>query len=322
MLASVIGLGLALGLAELVLPWPGIVRGSTPLVDVGEPTMHEPDPVLGWRSKPGRYVVPPYQPGARPSSFTFLEGGTRRSAHFLVKGAAGDLVLVGDSYTQGWAISDDETYAWKLQEKRPDLTVSNFGTAGYGTYQALLVLERELPRLARPRVVLYGFLEQHEMRNAAAGRWLEKLSRFSRRGHVAEPFVTLDPSGALVRHTPVSYPELPLRLHSALVTLVGQSWMDLSTRDRVSRARAVTERLLLEMKAVTEARRARLVVVLLHAGPGVRAHYRSFLREQGVQVVDCVRELTSELTVPGEGHPNGVLNTLWAECIAGELGVR
>ena len=53
-------------------------------------------------------------------------------------------MVLGCSFVQGWALSDEETFAWKLQERFVRARVLNFGTAGYGTTQSLLALERYL----------------------------------------------------------------------------------------------------------------------------------------------------------------------------------
>ena len=70
------------------------------------------------------------------------------------------MLLVGCSFTMGWAVADDETWAWRLQELRPDVEVVNRGVGGYGTLQSLLLLEQLLGRDGqRPARVLYGFID-------------------------------------------------------------------------------------------------------------------------------------------------------------------
>src|SRR5262249_12408647 len=55
-------------------------------------------------------------------------------------------LFIGCSFTQGWAISDQETFPWGVQEHFPAARVLNAGTAGYGTYQSLLGLSEPSPR--------------------------------------------------------------------------------------------------------------------------------------------------------------------------------
>ena len=82
-------------------------------------------------------------------------------------------------------ISDEDTLAWKLQQRFPEARVSNFGTGGYGGYQSLLFMERELPRLGAGSVVLYVFTGHHTARNVAPRSWMRLLAQSLGRGQRA-----------------------------------------------------------------------------------------------------------------------------------------
>ena len=317
-------LALFLGLCFAELTARGLGRGPwvNAQLDRNEPTMHEPDPVLGWRVLPGQYRVPPYQPDAEPIEMTFLERGRRRTGGTPVRDPHGDIVLVGDSFTQGWAINDPDTYAWKLQTSFPKMQVLNYGTAGYGTYQSLLLLERELRRSLKPRLVVYGFNDFHEERNVATDSWLRTLVSFSRRGHASVPYARYDPQRGLVRHAPDTYVSLPLRESSALITLVESGYMRMKTLGRAGHQRVVTEQVILQMSEVARVYRATLIVALLSASDEAKGHYIRFLQRNGIPAVDCAFELTDDMKVPGEGHPNGAMNTRWAACIAAGIATR
>lgn len=321
--ALLLGFALAITVSEIVLRVCGFRPWTYERKDANEPTMHEPDPILGWQNKLGNYDVPPYHPSGQTVHVSFLENGQRRTGINSTENSVGDLVLIGDSFTQGWAISDSETYAWKLQQKFPFFQVRNYGTGGYGTYQSLLMLERELPHLSNPMFVLYGFLpDHHEMRNAASGSWLATLSSFSRRSHIDVPFVTFDSNNSMVRHPPEHYVSLPLREYSALVAFIEKSYMTLETRNRFLKKRSTTEQLLLQLNRVSQENNATFVVVILYSDKSTKEHYMKFLGENNVQVIDCSYDITKELIVPGEGHPNGQMNTLWANCISDALNTQ
>jgi len=314
-------LSLALGmiLSEVLLRVCGFQPWSYYKTDANEPTMHEPDAILGWQNKAGSYTVPPYHPSGETIHITFLKNGRRRTGVNSSVNSAGELVLIGDSFTQGWAISDSETYAWKLQKKFPFFHILNYGTGGYGSYQSLLMLERELPSLGHPKFVLYGFIEHSEVRNAAPAWWLELLSRYSRRSHVNVPFATFDAEKGMLRHPPERYVSLPFRESSAVVTLVENSYMRLKTRKRFVNKRLITEQILLSMNRVSKENNAIFVTVLLDGDRNFKEHYIKFLSENNIQVIDCIYEITNEMRVPGEGHPNDKMNTLWAKCISDAL---
>lgn len=309
---------LCLLVAEAVARLSGRAPWIGTNLDAREPIMHAPHPQLGWKAKEGSFIAPPWDPSGTDARFTFDSRGRRRTRSGE-KPPGNEMIIVGGSFAQGWAISDEETFAWKLQDRYPSLNVMNYGTGAYGTYQSLLVLERELPLLNSPVIVLYGFIPHHATRNVGAVDWLEILSRFSRRGIVSVPFATLDEDGALVRHSPKGYPALPFRESSATIALLAEIYMKARAGGRGAQARPVTERILLEMAATSEKFGARFLVVQLEPTRAPRNPWADFLEANQIQYLDCGFPY-EEMIVPGEGHPNGDVNTLWADCIAGALG--
>jgi len=239
------------------------------------------------------------------------------------KGSGGSIAIVGGSFTEGFAISDQETFAWKLQEQFPSMRVRNYGHGGYGTYQSLLLLEQVLAQTPPPRMALYGFYEGHEIRNVATVEWLEMLSMMARRhSTISVPYATLDHEGAVLRHRPASYPLWPLRERSAAINFLQHAYARLTAWHRTSQRAAVTEQLLLEMSRACKARGTDLVVVYLFMNAENKARYSRLLEDNDVAFVDCTRPLLPAFQVPGDGHPNGRLNTIWAECIAAAIRGR
>ena len=326
LLASAAGLVGALLVAELLLRLSGLGPWTYFEFDLREPTMHVDDPQLGWRNKPGRYTIPPYSPEGEEIRMTFLEDGTRASGgspgHGPARRSAADgagtesrrLVLLGGSYIEGFAISDPETLAWRLHERFPGFDVRNYGTAGYGTYQSLLLLERILETW-RPALVIYGFNTVHEFRNVAPSWWLKALSRFSRRATVYLPFATADERGELVRHPPERFPVWPLSERLASVNFLQELVTKFRTRDRVSQARFVTKKLILEMRDLARERETPFLVMILGARPAAR-NYAELFEARRIRWLDCSVPLDRGLIVTGEGHPNGRANTLWADCLS------
>jgi hypothetical protein len=318
-----ITLTLIVVLAEVVLRFAGF--RPTSYRDIpGEQVVYEPDPELGWVARPGSYVLPPYDPSGAPIRMTYGPDGGRLTAPegsaAAAAGARPQLVVVGGSFSQGWAISDDETFAWKLQQKHPSWEVKNFAVGAYGTYQSLLTLERRLPLLERPAIVLYGFIGSHEFRNVGPIAWLRTLTNVQSPDSVVMiPYASVGEDGELVRHAPEQYLKLPLRRSSALVSLVEYVTMrsrnGWTRRDRPEAVRAVSEQVLLEMKKVSEAHGARLAVVILRCDPRDTDRLMAFFEKNGIIGIDCWLAVDSEMQVPGEGHPNGEANSIWADCI-------
>src|SRR5262245_3556164 len=72
-----------------------------------------------------------------------------------------DVALLGDSYVEGWYVSDDETAARRLGDQI-GLSVANLGVAGYGPMQELIVLKNYAMRL-NPSVVFWFFYEGNDL---------------------------------------------------------------------------------------------------------------------------------------------------------------
>jgi hypothetical protein len=227
------------------------------------------------------------------------------------------VVLVGCSFTMGWAVADEETWAWRLQKLRPDVEVVNRGVGGYGTLQSLLVLEQILNGGGpRPAWVLYGFID-HGWRNVAAPYWLWALSL--NQNTVATPYATIGPDGGLLRHAPEAYPSLPLHQYLASVALLENAWMRGHAGGRQKMAVPVTKRLLNEMAELTRAAGVGFSVVMLNVPDKIEKVYGEYAREHHIDVIDCDQQFGLQDIVPGEVHPNGPAHTRWGDCIAAAL---
>jgi hypothetical protein len=103
------------------------------------------DPYLGWALKPN----------FSSESHNTLDHGIRRNAR-ETEVRTGHVLAVGDSFTEGWEVDDDDSWPayLELMSKQP---VVNAGVGGYGTDQILLRTEQLLP-IIRPHTVIIGFL--------------------------------------------------------------------------------------------------------------------------------------------------------------------
>jgi hypothetical protein len=79
------------------------------------------------------------------------------------------ILILGDSFTFGDEVSDDETYSSYLQEMLPNTEVINMGVHGYGHDQMLILLKEEGVKY-QPDIVILGFLTLDMSRNLLAFR--------------------------------------------------------------------------------------------------------------------------------------------------------
>jgi hypothetical protein len=293
-------LSISIAISELLLR----LTGHKPKISNEWPTV-EPDPILGWKNREGVFTMPPYQIPGKPIIITQLSDGTRYSGR-RPEEPKGEILILGGSFTHGYAISDNETYPWKLQALYPSYTVLNYGSPGYGTYQSLLLLERKLLRLKNPKLILYGFYWHHEIRNISTPEWL----------HVSLPYISMIKGGKLIRHFPNRYFELPLRESFALSEFLQIAYMKIKARNRTRiQGRFITKALLTEMNNLSRKHGAYFAVVFLTTGEYTNEEYITFLHSKDINVIDCAHKLTDNFRVPGEGHPNERLNALWSKCI-------
>jgi len=290
-----------------------------------ESIMFKSDPVLGWIAKPGKYLVPAYVSGGSPIQYTYLEDSSRATSNSLMAGKY-SIILLGCSFTQGKAVSDSETFGWKLQEQFPSLKVGNFGMGAYGTFQSLLLLRRFFKRGVHPRFVVYGFCPFHEARNIASAHWLLSLAGPANDGRVSIPYCSLDGNGKLVEHAAIQWPVIPLffREHFALPQLLFSFYTRFKTDEyhRRQNQRKITKKLLLEMRNLTESNDAKLIVVILSGRDKDRKYYFDFLKNHKIDVLDASLDLIGEYAVPGDGHPSGKTHSRWADEIAQYLKMR
>jgi hypothetical protein len=117
-------------------------------------------PTLGWTLRGNLR-------GVRIEQFTVNSNsrGVRGLREYPVaRGASARVVVIGDSYTFGEGVGDDETFSARLERLLPDTEVINLAVHGYGTDQQALRLE--LDGLAyRPDVVILGYYEDDISRN-------------------------------------------------------------------------------------------------------------------------------------------------------------
>jgi hypothetical protein len=274
-----------------------------------------PDPVLGWRSNPG--VHPAHEGPQEP--MTILPDGSR-STGTPANASGPTILLVGDSYSQGYGLRDDEAFAWMLQQRFPQLRILNFGTPGYGTYQSLLLLHELLDgRHLRPALVIYGFVPFHAGRNVLTYYHLNAFravggDRFS------PPHVELR-DGRLVEFPPFVVPSWPAEESSALVELAHHAALRLQLGDRERQQEDVTVRLIRDMDAFVKQHGARFLVATLSLDgpPGLDAYARMAraIHDAGVEEVNVIyrgAETRPELLrVPGGLHPGVAVQTWWTE---------
>jgi lysophospholipase L1-like esterase len=136
---------ICVGTAIAVLTAEAGLRIAGGIPEVANPlySFHESDPVLGWRGK--RNAQARFH---RPDFDALIEHGPdgwRRPRPDTPAQPVRRVLVLGDSFTWGWGVSQGEVFTDRLQQRLgPTLAVMNRGVNAFGTAQEYLLLEHEL----------------------------------------------------------------------------------------------------------------------------------------------------------------------------------
>ncbi len=150
-------------------------------------------PVRGWAVMPNVRNMTPFGKGKFVNSNSRGLRGRSEYSYSRTPGKERILVL-GDSFTFGTDVSDDETYSHYLQSSLSNAEVLNFGVQGYGQDQILLYLQKEGVKY-HPDIVVLGFMFMDTYRN------LWNFFAF------AKPKFEMTPGGLKLTDVPVPTPE-------------------------------------------------------------------------------------------------------------------
>jgi len=121
-----------------------------------------------------------------------------RREYSLARTEAARVVAIGDSFTFGQCVDDDETFPHAIEESLANTEALNLGVVGYGQGQALLRLRRDgIPY--RPDAVVFGFHATDMKRNLLGFRSYGK------------PRLRLEGGRLEVENVPVPSPETYVR---------------------------------------------------------------------------------------------------------------
>ena len=195
------------------------------------------------------------------------------------------ILVLGDSFTFGEDVGDDETYSDQLERLLPGTEVINLGVHGYGHDQMLIYLREEGVRY-RPDIVILGFLTGDMERNVLSFR------------DYAKPRFVLDGGTLALRNSPVPPPaEMAAaeKWRSKFGDLLTMLWLRYRWKSGAisEETRQLTLAILDEMKAAIEAAGARPAFAYLPAygeidrtDPGMTGEERfffSYCRRRGIQ---------------------------------------
>lgn len=313
-----------LGVAEFAVRRQGDVPYAPDNVpDIIDPggRLFEPDPRLGYKHISGDYTI------TLKDGFQFHvsndEEGRRRTCpkgEESQHGAAGEIWVLGCSWTFGWSIDDEETFPWRLQALLPKHRILNYGTNGYGTIHGLIQLEEAIEAGQKPQIAMIAYGSFHDDRNTFVRHRRKGVNAWKKFGPLIQPYGSLDSNGELeIEMAGTEYAEWPLQRQSALVHRLERAYNDWESAQANSHevSQAIVER----MYSLCRANGIELVMLSMARTPE-NTDMLEYARELGMPGVDVSLDLRKNRhlrNLPHDGHPNGEANRMFAERIAGFL---
>src|SRR3989338_4119632 len=132
-------------------------------------------PMLGWIPHPNLSINSDF------GKLTFNSQGIRSSKEYTVyKNDKKRIITIGDSFTYGECVNNEETYSAYLEKISKDTEVLNFGVHGYGLDQMLLRLNEAV--LYKPDIVIVGLFNADVFRISLSFREYQKPKFILKKG--------------------------------------------------------------------------------------------------------------------------------------------
>jgi len=276
---------------------------------------YQADADLGWRSRQGDFTLVWASDSEPKHPFHYSNWSNGRRATSEQEPSAASqrpkVLFFGDSYIQGYGLSDAETLPWMIQKRHPELDVSNYGAGLYGTYQSYLAMKKWVHE---PASVYYLFNAFHEDRNAGAPSFL-RIAKNPPAGW-SYPYATIS-GGELTGERSRGEVIWPLSRRLRTVALVQDYSLIIKSYFRLREKRRITEAILTKMNETVLAAGGKLTIILLDLDAKQRLEYRQFLESKHISFVDCDRpeQKDPKLRLPDGQHPTPKLNELLAQWI-------
>lgn len=279
-------------------------------------SMFKYDEHLGWISKKGAYHLELENNYGIKFNVTIEGDGSRFSGNKDEKKE--NIFFIGGSFTQGHGVNDDETFSFITQQKYKNFNVYNFGQSGYGGFQSLLLLKKNINKINLTKLIIYGYIEHHEYRNVARKDWLETLSKNTNNKNleIMLPYATLDKKNNLIYNKPTSYSKFLLKEKFAFINLIENVYMKQSDRKRKRIQTKVNEKIFIELNNLAKENKSNLLIMGLHfSNQNTEKKYNKFFSENNINYLNCNLEENSEFFFSNNFHPNKSGHKIYSQCL-------
>jgi len=278
---------------------------STQDVRIAEKLHTRYDPLLGWINIPNLRRDDFFGPG---TYFQTNSQGFRNDEDFTEAVPPGRIraICSGDSFTEGYGVSNPDSWCAQLERVDPRLQTVNMGQGGYGIDQSYLWFQRDAEKLQHQihlfAFVEYGFPRMAQSQNFGYGKPVLTLE-----GGALEVTNVPVPRGSYL--FPVAFRKLAvlrdLRTVRLAQRLLGTGSQRVNVNDQEATL-ALGTRVFEELQRLNASKGSQLVLVFLPIGYNVDEWYGGSLRER---IADIARQrrlrfidLTDDMSELGENE--------------------
>jgi hypothetical protein len=224
--------------------------------------------------------------------------------------------IMGCSYTYGWALNDEDTFPWLLQEKIPEYEIKNYGVCGYGNIHSLIQIKEFLKESPKPKMIIVTYATFHDSRNTFSRARRKAVSHWNFLGPLTQPYASLKEDGQLKLHRAdeVVYRQWPFMQFSALIHYFEKKYN--SREIQVAQPFEVSQAVLSEIFSICKKNGITLIVA------GIKDNLQNrmkkmldFCKQSGMVTVDISVDVENEkyTHLPYDAHPNELANRIYAE---------
>lgn len=179
--------------AELI---PHTIRGDDVRIMCMGDERGQFHPVYGWTEKPGSQYLERITTEDDWSLHTYNEDGFRDTFNSGER----NVIVLGDSFTRGTLVGDNETFTFLLDAWTPDTAFHNYGIGNYGTANELALYQDIADEKEHQLVILAYFLGNDAADNVD--------------GNPKRPAYTVEDGGVELAHAPQEVSDLEETLSS------------------------------------------------------------------------------------------------------------
>ena len=293
-------------------------RDSNPELPVGK--YYSLTVTHGHQPRPG-YIEP--EEGASIGPWNWLNGQRSSRPLPLVKRPLYKVALLGCSWTYGIGALDQETYAWQLNNKYPNILFDNYAVSDYGAHLNRLRMRDTVAQGQRYDLYIYAFIYDHLFRDMRAKQYRMEGSDTV---YVFPGYELGQPNKQYCLHKSVWIGERQLSLMRFLHKLWCNFYVWLSERDRqhpftelVEQRQAFRENVL-AMRDLARSSNGTFAVLAL--GPDSRMVYEATLADSGIPMENALEDIPPGMICRNNGnkdHPNAMGHRLIAKAVTALL---